>query len=107
MKTMMMPASYNVMSNEEMTYTAGGATTLEAVCAVLVPGYANFRLISDARAERQKNPNGWLTTVINDRIADAQQNTTNAVYQVATAVWTGLGCLSVIGLVSDLVMIYV
>mgnify|MGYP000497253388 CR=1 FL=1 len=36
----MMPASYNVLSCEEMTYTEGGATVGQAVAAWLWPGYA-------------------------------------------------------------------
>ena len=34
----MMPASYNVLSCEEMTYTEGGATVGQAVAAWLWPG---------------------------------------------------------------------
>ena len=30
---MMMPANYCVMSEEEMTYTEGGATAVQAFCA--------------------------------------------------------------------------
>ena len=37
---MMMPASYNVLSNEEMTYTEGGATVGQALAAWFWPGYA-------------------------------------------------------------------
>ena len=35
---MMMPASYNVLSNEEMTYTEGGATVGQALAAWFWPG---------------------------------------------------------------------
>lgn len=38
MEKMMMPAYYNVLSTEEMTYTEGGANTVETpVC--LVPAF--------------------------------------------------------------------
>ena len=33
-KKLMLPANYNVMNEEEMTYTEGGANLLQAVCAV-------------------------------------------------------------------------
>ena len=33
---MMMPANYCVMSEEEMTYTEGGATAVQAFCAWFV-----------------------------------------------------------------------
>ena len=32
--TVRMPANYNLLAEEEMTYTTGGATVLEAVCLV-------------------------------------------------------------------------
>ena len=34
-KTMMLPAMYNVLSQEEMTYTEGGATMTQALLAGL------------------------------------------------------------------------
>ena len=36
-KTMMLPAMYNVLSQEEMTYTEGGATMVQAACAWVIP----------------------------------------------------------------------
>ena len=38
-KTMMLPAMYNVLSQEEMTYTEGGATATQAILA------ASLRLV--------------------------------------------------------------
>ena len=35
-KTMMLPAMYNVLSQEEMTYTEGGATMTQALLAALL-----------------------------------------------------------------------
>ena len=37
MEKMMMPAYYNVLSTEEMTYTEGGATSTQAILAALLP----------------------------------------------------------------------
>lgn len=36
-KTLMMPASYNVMNEQEMTYTQGGASAFEALVAWIIP----------------------------------------------------------------------
>ena len=84
----MMPACYNVMTEEEMTYTQGGATTLEAVCAWIVPGYGYFRMISDARAECKANENGWLDRLLEKKVADSQGSIINAAYNIGCAVWT-------------------
>ena len=45
MEKMMMPAYYNVLSTEEMTYTEGGAnaTMSEALLCWLIPPYGWFR----------------------------------------------------------------
>ena len=106
MEKMMMPACYNALSAEEMTYTEGGATALQALCAVLLPGYGTYQLVYDARAKRRANSEGWLTALVNERTADAGKGTANLVYQVASAVYTGLSCLSVIGAVTMLAIIY-
>ena len=59
---MMMPASYNVLSNEEMTYTEGGATaTLGETLAVwLWPSYAEVIAVNMCREERQNGNSDWL-----------------------------------------------
>ena len=60
--TMMMPASYNVMTEEEMTYVSGGATTVQAVCAWLVPFYGWYKGITAVRDYRKAHPDDWTTT---------------------------------------------
>lgn len=42
-KTLMMPASYNVMNEQEMTYTQGGASAFEALVAWIIPRTAGTR----------------------------------------------------------------
>ena len=42
-KTMMLPAMYNVLSQEEMTYTEGGATMTQALLAALIPPYGWYK----------------------------------------------------------------
>ena len=41
-----LPASYAVMNEEEMTYTAGGATMVQALCAWVVPFYGWYKGIT-------------------------------------------------------------
>ena len=84
----MMPANYAVMSEEEMTYTEGGANVLQAVCAWLLPGYGTFRLTADARAECQANQDGWMERLIDKKVADSQESFVNAAYNVGCAAWT-------------------
>ena len=49
---MMMPANYCVMSEEEMTYTEGGATAVQAFCAWFVPFYGWYKGITAVRDYR-------------------------------------------------------
>ena len=52
MEKMMMPAYYNVLSTEEMTYTEGGAnaTMTEALLCWLIPPYGWFRGVTAVSA---------------------------------------------------------
>ena len=61
MEKMMMPAYYNVLSTEEMTYTEGGATATmsEALLCWLIPPYGWFKGVTAVRDYRRKNPLGW------------------------------------------------
>ena len=59
-KTMMLPAMYNVLSQEEMTYTEGGATMTQALLAALLPPYGWYKASTEIRDYRKKNPTpGW------------------------------------------------
>ena len=62
MEKMMMPAYYNVLSTEEMTYTEGGATATmsEALLCWLIPPYGWFKGVTAVRDYRRKNPNTWM-----------------------------------------------
>lgn len=62
-KTMMLPAMYNVLSQEEMTYTEGGATMTQALLAALLPPYGWYKASTEIRDYRKKNPNTWLDTI--------------------------------------------
>ena len=54
MEKMMMPAYYNVLSTEEMTYTEGGAnaTMSEALLCWLIPPYGWFKGLTAVRNYR-------------------------------------------------------
>ena len=73
-KTMMLPAMYNVLSQEEMTYTEGGATATQAILAALLPPYGWYK----------ENPNTWLDTGLDAFVAGCEESVTNAIY--------GIGC---------------
>ena len=62
--TMMYPVAYCVMTEEEMTYTEGGANLLQAVCAVAVPVYGWLAGVSAIRDYRKAHPTNWTSTGI-------------------------------------------
>ena len=76
----MMPASYNVLSCEEMTYTEGGATVGQALAAWFWPGYATVIGINTCREARKKDHDNWVSNVWNDIKADCKGNVTNTFY---------------------------
>ena len=79
MEKMMMPAYYNVLSTEEMTYTEGGAnaTMTEALLCWLIPPYGWFRGVTAVRDYRRKNPNTWTETGLDALTADMQKSSSN------------------------------
>ena len=62
MEKMMMPAYYNVLSTEEMTYTEGGAkaSLTETLAVWLWPSYAQVIGISMCREERLAGNSDWM-----------------------------------------------
>ena len=79
MEKMMMPAYYNVLSTEEMTYTEGGAnaTMSEALLCWLIPPYGWFKGLTAVRDYRRKNPNTWTETGLDALTADMQKSSSN------------------------------
>ena len=94
MEKMMMPAYYNVLSTEEMTYTEGGATATQALCAWFLPFYGWFKGSIAIRDYRRKNPNTWMETGLDALSKDMEKSTTNLLYDVACT-------LSVLGVCSS------
>ena len=99
MEKMMMPAYYNVLSTEEMTYTEGGATMVQAACAWFIPFYGWFKGITAVRDYRKKNPNNWTETGLDALSKDMEKSTANAIRDIACTAYmisstaTGVGLI--------------
>ena len=96
-KTMMLPAMYNVLSQEEMTYTEGGATATQAILAALLPPYGWYKASTEIRDYRKKNPNTWTQDGLDYFANDMGKSVSNFLYDLACASWvlgtsaTGIG----------------
>ena len=99
MEKMMMPAYYNVLSTEEMTYTEGGATMVQAACAWFLPFYGWFKGITAVRDYRKKNPDNWTETGLDALSKDMEKSTTNLLYDVACTISVLGVCSSGIGII--------
>lgn len=85
MKKMMMPAYYNALSTEEMTYTEGGATATQALLAFFIWPYAWYKANTEIRDYRRKNPDTWLEKGLDYFAADCEKSITNAIYNLSCA----------------------
>ena len=101
----MMPASYNVMSQEEMTYTDGGATALQAVLACLVPNYGYFHGITAAREYYKQDKDNWASNGWNAMVADSKKSVSNFFYNAGCTFWSAVTCVSLIGIPINLAII--
>ena len=96
---MMLPASYCVMNEEEMTYTAGGATMVQALCAWVVPFYGWYKGITAVRDYRKAHPDNWTETGLDALTADMEKSTANAIRDIACTAYmisstaTGVGLI--------------
>ena len=95
----MMPAYYNVLSTEEMTYTEGGATATQALCAWFLPFYGWFKGSIAIRDYRRKNPNTWMETGLDALSKDMEKSTTNLLYDVACTLSVLGVCSSGVGII--------
>ena len=94
----MMPASYNVLSCEEMTYTEGGATVGQALAAWFWPGYATVIGINTCREARKKDHDNWASNVWSDIKADCKGNVTNTFYPAGMIFWNAASTISSFGI---------
>lgn len=104
-KTMMMPAFYNVLNEEEMTYTSGGATATEALLAWVLPPYGWYKGVMAIRDYRQKNPNTWMETGVDYFIKDMGKSVTNFLYDFACATYVIGSCGTGVGLLVNAALI--
>lgn len=95
---MMLPASYCVMNEEEMTYTAGGATMVQALCAWVVPFYGWYKGITAVRDYRKAHPDNWTETGMDALSKDMEKSTANMLYDLGCSLCVVGSCLSVIWL---------
>ena len=72
----MMPASYNVLSCEEMTYTEGGATFTEALLN-WIPPIGWYMGVTAMRNYRKSHPNDWLDTGLDALSRDMDSSAQN------------------------------
>ena len=107
MEKMMMPAYYNVLSTEEMTYTEGGAnaTMSEALLCWLIPPYGWFKGVTAVRDYRRKNPNTWMEKGLDALATDMEKSTANTIRDLACAAWFVTSTASGVGLVINAAVI--
>ena len=100
MEKMMMPAYYNVLSTEEMTYTEGGAnaTMSEALLCWLIPPYGWFK-------GHRKTPNTWTETGLDALTADMEKSTANAIRDIACTAYMISSTASGVGLIINAAVI--
>ena len=98
MEKMMMPAYYNVLSTEEMTYTEGGATATMSE-ALLCKG------VTAVRDYRRKNPNTWMEKGLDALATDMEKSTANTIRDLACAAWFVTSTASGVGLVINAAII--
>ena len=105
-KTLMMPAYYNVMSQEEMTYTEGGATATQAILAAFVVPYGWYKGCLAIRDFRKKNPNTWIEKGLDHFVADMEKSITNMIYDIGCAYSVVAVCATGIGILPTALLVF-
>lgn len=104
-----LPASYNILSCEEMTYTQGGSDVniVEAAMAWF-PLYGWYKSVSAIHDYRKANVNSnWVENGMAALAAHAERNAPlNAIYDAGCAFWFVGSCLTVIGLIPNALLIF-
>ena len=95
---MMLPASYCVMNEEEMTYTSGGANIVQAAAAVFIPIYGWIAGVSGIRDYRKAHPDTWTSTGSDALSKDMDKSTANMLYDLGCSLCVVGSCLSVVWL---------
>lgn len=103
--TMRLPANYNVMSAEEMTYTEGGANAVEAICAWVLPLYGWFQGTMAIRSYRKANPKTWMDTGLEALSQDMNKSAMNLLYDLGCAAQFVSVCATGVGLIPTVLLI--
>ena len=103
--TMRLPANYNVMCADEMTYTEGGATAIEALCAWVIPFYGWFQGTMAIRSYRKANPKTWLETGLDAFSQDMNKGTMNLLYDLGCAAQFISVCATGVGLIPTALLV--
>ena len=93
-----MPMNYCVMTEEEMTYTEGGATAIQALCAWVVPFYGWYK--------GKKNPDNWTEKGLDALSKDMEKSPVNLLYDVACSLSVASSCLSVVWLIPNAIIVF-
>ena len=101
----MMPACYNVMTEEEMTYTEGGANIVQGLAAIFIPVYGWFAGVTEVRDYRKANPANWTSTGVDALDKYMNKSVSNALYGAGCAFWTIASCFTGAGLVINAIVI--
>ena len=95
---MMLPASYCVMNEEEMTYTSGGANIVQAAAAVFILIYGWIAGVSGIRDYRKAHPDNWTETGLDALSKDMEKSTANMLYDLGCSLCVVGSCLSIVWL---------
>ena len=103
-----MPAYYNVMTEEEMTYTEGGAdaSMAEALLCWFIGPYGWVKGLSAVRSYRKAHPSTWLETGMDDLSKDMEKSVPNAIRDVACGLWLLSSSATGVGLVINAIVIF-
>ena len=104
MEKMMMPAYYNVLSTEEMTYTEGGATMVQAILAGFIGPYAWVEGCLAIRNYRKKNPDNWLETGLDYFAKDCGKSVANLIFNISCAYSFTVISAATLGIASALII---
>ena len=103
--TIKLPASCLAMSQEEMTYTQGGATMKEALGAWLLPFYGWFKGCIALREARLDDPRGWIDNGYENLQKHMAQSTENLLFDVGCIASMTAVCLTLYGMIPTALII--
>lgn len=108
MEKMMMPAYYNVLSTEEMTYTEGGSSkSVDALCGwLLFPFYGWFKGSMAIRNYRRQHPNDWFDTGLDAFGNELDKGAVNFIAGAINALSVGTICATGFGIIPTALIVF-